>query len=402
MPPFPGISFTINPDWIGGIAAVSTVAGSPVIVGFNMAQVEGGDPTIPITEVGAFQQGFPAGIIEAVEGGNEPDLYAKRGLRFPGYSLVSAPQPPFSYLVDFLGITGAMKQNLPAVPPFAAPVLSDPTWLPDLGAFLSLAGSDLKLVTQHAFPLTVCDNKPLSDPSYPTIGLLLDEQSSHGQAQTFSPFVQVAQQFNLPFRMTELNSVSCGGLAGVSDTFASSLWATDILFEFANAGISGVNFQNAPGSAGNAFDFTNAGGQFSVKVNPLYYGAFLFSQATCNQAQLLPVETLTPSPANLKVWATFEAPDMVHLVVLNKDESQDSNVSLQLSKDSIFANVIRLEAPSLDSKNGITLAGQTFDGTSDGSIQGSYQVSPLCPQGGAYGFTVPAGSATKLTIRLSP
>jgi hypothetical protein len=224
--------------------------------------------------------------------------------------------------------------------------------------------------------------------------------ASHGQAQIFAPFVQAAGQFNLPFRMTELNSVACGGLSGVSDTFASALWATDTLFEMASVGVNGVNFQNADGSPNNAFDFTNTSGQFSVKVNPLYYGAFLFSQATCNQAQILPVDTLTPSPANLKVWATFEAPDTVHLVVLNKDESKDSNVSIELSKDSIFANVIRLQAPSLDAKNGITLAGQTFDGTPDGSIQGNYQVTSLCPQGGTYGFSVPAGSAVKLTVRL--
>ena len=41
--------------------------------------------------------------------------------------------------------------------------------------------------------------------------------------------------------MTELNSVTCGGLRGVSDSFATALWAPDALFEMLRAGVDGVN-----------------------------------------------------------------------------------------------------------------------------------------------------------------
>ena len=43
-----------------------------------------------------------------------------------------------------------------------------------------------------------------------------------------------------------MNAVSCGGVRGVSDTFASALWALDTLFEFSRVGVDGVNFHTVP------------------------------------------------------------------------------------------------------------------------------------------------------------
>ncbi len=43
-----------------------------------------------------------------------------------------------------------------------------------------------------------------------------------------------------------MNSVTGGGAKGVSNTFASALWALDTLFELAQAGVSGVNVHTFP------------------------------------------------------------------------------------------------------------------------------------------------------------
>jgi hypothetical protein len=37
--------------------------------------------------------------------------------------------------------------------------------------------------------------------------------------------MMLAHRAGFPFRLTEQNSVTCGGLAGVSNTFATALWA---------------------------------------------------------------------------------------------------------------------------------------------------------------------------------
>ena len=52
-----------------------------------------------------------------------------------------------------------------------------------------------------------------------------------------------AQAARVPWRMCETQSFSGGGKAGVSDTFASALWALDYLFVLAGYGCAGVNME---------------------------------------------------------------------------------------------------------------------------------------------------------------
>ena len=56
-----------------------------------------------------------------------------------------------------------------------------------------------------------------------------------------------------------MNSASCKGTPGVSDTFASALWALDALFNMASVGVDGVNFHMLPGSAYELFTVSQDG-----------------------------------------------------------------------------------------------------------------------------------------------
>ena len=47
--------------------------------------------------------------------------------------------------------------------------------------------------------------------------------------------------------------------SGVSDTFASSLWVVDALFELARLGVDGVNMHTLPRSAYELFEFSRVG-----------------------------------------------------------------------------------------------------------------------------------------------
>jgi hypothetical protein len=57
-----------------------------------------------------------------------------------------------------------------------------------------------------------------------------------------------------------------------------------------------------------------------------------------------------------------------------------------------------MTAPSLSSTSGITIAGQTFDGTTNGIPTGATTSSSISPAGGIYTITVPDGTAALLTI----
>jgi hypothetical protein len=49
-------------------------------------------------------------------------------------------------------------------------------------------------------------------------------------------YAALARDAGLPVRMTEGNTKSKGGLAGISDAFAAALWTADFAFELAAAG----------------------------------------------------------------------------------------------------------------------------------------------------------------------
>ena len=51
-----------------------------------------------------------------------------------------------------------------------------------------------------------------------------------------------ARSIDVPYRMSECNSFYNGGSSGVSDSYASSLWVIDYLFNCAQGGALGVNF----------------------------------------------------------------------------------------------------------------------------------------------------------------
>ena len=70
-----------------------------------------------------------------------------------------------------------------------------------------------------------------------------------------------------------MNSASCEGAQGVSDTFASALWALNTMLNFAAAGVDGVNVHMLPGSNYELFTVSrSASGAWQAFVHPEYYG----------------------------------------------------------------------------------------------------------------------------------
>ena len=143
------------------------------------------------------------------------------------------------------------------------------------------------MVTYHRYPLRACVTDPTS-PGFPSIPNLLADSASAGLATPMAPFIAVTHRHNLPFRVAEMNSASCQGAKGVSDTFASALWALDTMFQFASVGVDGVNFHMLPGSNYELFTVShNSTGAWQAFVHPEYYGLLMFAQAFPPGARLL-------------------------------------------------------------------------------------------------------------------
>jgi hypothetical protein len=175
------------------------------------------------------------------------------------------------------------------------------------------------------------------------------------------------------------------------------------MFEFANVGVDGVNWHGMSGCAYCPFSFGTQWSPFGTifslqQVNPIYYGMLMFQQATADGSSLLPV-TVQAGGANVKVWATEDGNKTVRVVILNKDEGFAGNVTLTLpGHDS--ATATRLKAPTYESTSGITLAGQTLDGSLDGSLVGSVVSETIQSVNGSYTIAVSPTSAVLFTAPL--
>ena len=167
-------------------------------------------------------------------------------------------------------------------------------------------------------------------PSFPTISNLLADSSSAGLANALAPFVAVAHRHKLPFRLTEINTASCQGQPGVSDTFASALWGLNTMFNLARQGVDGVNFHMLPGSHYELFTPSQtASGTWQAAVHPVYYGLNLFAQAFPVGARLV---TVTAPSGPTKVWATQAGDGTVRVTLINQDPTAEHDVQVQIPK----------------------------------------------------------------------
>ena len=121
----------------------------------------------------------------------------------------------------------------------AGPAMGSPAWIPLLGQFLA-GNPRLGLVTLHRYPLKHCSaNIPVTIPE------LLSGASSTGLAESVAHAVAISHARGIPLRIGEIGSIACGGMPGVSDSFASALWSLDALFAMARVNVDGVNMQTA-------------------------------------------------------------------------------------------------------------------------------------------------------------
>ena len=243
-------------------AALTHALGAHVILGIN---IELDSKTDAADEAKAMVRGIGASSIEALELGNEPELYGSFSWfknadgrhitgRRSGYDFST-------FVPDFARIAGALP-NLP----LAGPATGAPKWIPELGRFLA-AEPLVKVATLHRYPLQECF-MPAASTKYPSIAHMLDPSASRGLADSVAPLVGVAHARHVALRIDEMNSVSCGGAPGVSNAFVSALWALDAMFQMARVGVDGVNIHTFPKATYELFNFTHAGGKWSGYVAP--------------------------------------------------------------------------------------------------------------------------------------
>jgi hypothetical protein len=389
MAPPGGVTFSLSRQWVRLAHALAADLRGRLILGVNLAA---DSPALAAPEGRALVGGVGRRYIAALEIGNEADVYNQFAWYRDRNGHVVFSRPSSYSLQGYIADFNRWRSAVPSVP-LAGPAFAESLWMGDLSSFLS-AEPKLSLVTFHRYPTRGCVGNPTSG-IYASIPNILSDGSAAGLAQQVSPFVTAAHTDHVPFRLDELNSASCSGRRGVSDTFASALWSLDTLFNMASVGVDGINIHTLPGAAYQPFTVSLRRSRWTGSVKPLYYGLLMFARAFPAGARLLSVSA--PS-GPVKAWAT-QAPDgHVRVVLINKDPVTDVIVHVALPGAQTPATESALRAPALAATTGVTLDGETFGAaTHTGVLPVNPHPTTLAPASGYYTVTLPAGSALMLT-----
>ena len=390
----PGVTYSLSPRWLAITRALAEAVRARLILGINL---EAADPVVAVGEARALLAGIGRRWVKALEVGNEPNWYST----FPWYRKPAGrpvPGRPKDYnLRAFTRQFSTWSGVLPRIP-LAGPTVGSFAWLTHLGRLLA-AEPTLRVVTVHRYPLNRCFTSPGSA-SYPTVANVLNRSASRGLAHGIARYVAIAHEHSAAFRVDEMNSVACGGKSGVSNTFASALWALDALFAMARTGVDGVNIHTFPGARYGLLSLRQAQGRRSASVRPEYYGLLMFARAAPPGSKLL-VAVATGNPA-VRAWATAAPDGRTRLVLINDDIFHRHTVLVRTPAPAGTATLERLSAPSAFATSGVTLAGQSFGAeTQTGTLRGPRRASSLDLLAGAYEVMLPAASAAMLTTTAS-
>jgi hypothetical protein len=388
--------FELTPAWLRRTSILVHRARVRLILDLNLVT---SSPLRAAQWARAAVADLPPETIAGFEIGNEPDIYSRwywlasiSRIKL-GASFLRDYLSTSSYTQDFQSYAHALAQVAPGVP-LVGPALANPAldvnWISSL---LAGAHPGLGIVSAHRYPFSACVDP--SSSSYPTIARLLSERASAGMAQTVRAGVRLAHRAGLPFRLIELNSVTCGGRPGVSDAFATALWAPDALFELVRAGVDGVNVHVRAHAINAAFTLNRQG----LGARPLLYGLILFAKTLGGPgARVVHLQLHAERSSHLKVWAVRVPGGVLHVLLIDKG-NHSVRVDLHLPATG-SATLERLLAPSVRSQSGVTLDGQQLG--RDGSWQGQPANQTITPDFHGYELTIPPASAALLSVHLRP
>jgi hypothetical protein len=387
----PGVSYALTPRWIAVARATARKLGARLVLGVNLeadsGRVAGG-------EARALLHGIGSRYVSAFELGNEPEAYPTIGWYTNPHGVSVPGRPPDYGVRAYIADYAAISRWLPAGVPLAGPALASTGWLGSAPEFLA-ANPRVRLLTFHFYPLRRCDI-PRRSRIYPTIPHLLAPAAA-APAANLRPAIAAARARGVAVRVDELNTVSCKGKLGVSNTFASALWVSDALFRMARAGVDGVNVHTLARASYAPFAFTRRDGRWLAEVRPLYYGLLLFGRAAPAGARLL--STRHPALGGLETWATRGPGGTVRVLIINDSPTRRLVLAVRAPRPAASAQLQRLRAPGLAATSGVTLAGQSYGALSaTARLTGRRRLIELEPVAGRFVLTLPAASAALLTL----
>ena len=160
------------------------------------------------------------------------------------------------------------------------------------------------------------------------------------------------------YRLGETASFSSHGAPGVSDAFASAVWAIDFSFDNASKGCGGINFHGGGiGMDGNRpFYYSPIGEVKSVvsDARPLFYGMLMVALGGNGKSL---ATTAAAGGLSFSAHTLQQSDGSLNVFLVNKDPTTGVKATIETGGAVAAGAVIYLEAPSLGATSGVKIAG---------------------------------------------
>ncbi len=391
-PPPAWASSTIDPAQLRAIGVLARRSGWQVLLTVGLAHYE---PAAAAREVAAAHSALGP-YLAAVEIGNEPNAYGSHGFR-------ALPWIAQGYEEEVSEYRQAIKSLTPDVP-IAGPDVSGSGVFGEWGEEEALSQQPA-LLTGHHYPLG-CAQTPT-----PSIEALLSAATRGRAALSLETYMRVSDEYRIPLRIDETNTVSCGGVPGISDTFASALWATGYITQAMTAGAAGINLQGNPSNCAGYTPLCApdpaALAAGTLRAQPEWY-ALLLSGSLAGWRPLpttissaAGTTTAAESPPNLVAASFSRASGTGHAlkIVLVDDEPPGSSplaLTLNVGAGMGVARILRLTAASPSATGGVLLSGRAV--AADGSWHPPLRTESAAAHTGVLAVELAPSSAALVTV----
>jgi len=357
---------------IDRLAGFAKAINWPVLFGLNLAN---NNPAAAADEA-AYVHNRLQGNFYAFQTGNEPDFFFANTHRPQNYKYRNYQKEWDNYYETVKGkIPGAL---------FAGPDIM-PFNLRWLGEFTKNEHQRVNLIDGHYY-----NNGPASNPQIGLQDVLRPHKDMAAYLQGMSV---IAANHSLPYRISESNSIWGQGKPGVSNVFASALWALDFMWSIAENKGQGVNFHGG----GIRFVYTpiNAANGITT-ARPVYYAMLAFKDGAIGNKIVAPQVIDRDEQDNYSVHSSINRDKSTSITFINKELEKDFSFTVQLTQAAASMSISRLSAPSVTSDTGITFAGSTVnqDGTFAPATNEEYPIHQR-----TFTITIPAGSAAVVRVR---
>ncbi|EJD50973.1 hypothetical protein AURDEDRAFT_160114 [Auricularia subglabra TFB-10046 SS5] len=271
--------------------------------------------------------------------------------------------------------------------------------------YLETFGSVLNSFIIEHYPAQNCQGFTFNpDDAQATLEKYMKHDAAIAYKNEYADVVPVANAAGKPVILLETNTGSCNGFLGLSDAFASALWATDLALQLAANDWTHMML-HLGGQKAYYNPFVppphNATAPFQWTVGPIMYGILAVAEALGDTGKAR-VADLGANGGNSYTpgYVIYENNQPARILLINfmSDKSGGHDYTARIATNAAQVRVRYMLADSVLSKTGVTWAGQASDISfggyfeSDGLLRGEHKTETVACSGGVCPVRVPGPS----------